>query len=80
MKDFFEELKKYFETTPQSKILEDWAKTAEFDNVGPTVDEFLHHTKKHFQVRSSEPLGSCFVGINEYNPKFSSDFFMSSNK
>jgi hypothetical protein len=41
MYNFLEELKKYFDETPKDKILEDWVKTEEFDNVGPTVEEFL---------------------------------------
>jgi hypothetical protein len=45
---FSEKLKQYFEETPREKILEDWAKSAEFDNVGPTVDDFLNNTKKMY--------------------------------
>jgi hypothetical protein len=41
MDNFLEELKKYFKETPKDKILEDWSKSEEFDNVGPTVEEFL---------------------------------------
>ena len=37
----FEELKKYFDTTPPDKILEDWAKSKEFDKIGPTIKEFI---------------------------------------
>ena len=44
--NFFEELKKYFEVTPREKVLEDWAKSAEFDNIGPTVKEFIENTNK----------------------------------
>jgi hypothetical protein len=44
-----EELKKYFEVTPRDKVLEDWAKSAEFDNVGPTVEEFLQQSKQQAQ-------------------------------
>lgn len=44
--DFLEELQKYFEVTPQEKVLEDWAKydTVE-NNVGLTVEEFLNSTR-----------------------------------
>jgi hypothetical protein len=77
MSNFFEELKKYFEITPQSKILKDWEKSAEFDSVGPTVEEFLHNTNLYYQIHSVEPLGVCLTGINEYDPKFTSGFFMS---
>lgn len=39
--NFVEDLKKYFEETPRKKVLEDWAKSEEFDEIGPTVEEFL---------------------------------------
>lgn len=39
--DFLQQLKDYFKNTPREKVLEDWAKSAEFDNVGPTVDDFI---------------------------------------
>lgn len=45
MNNFYEDLKKYFETTPREKVLEDWAKSKEFDKVGPTIDEFLKNNK-----------------------------------
>jgi len=41
-----EELKRYFETTPREKILADWAKTEEYDKVGPTVDQFMPYYKR----------------------------------
>jgi hypothetical protein len=44
--DFSEKLKQYFEETPMEKVLEDWAKSVEYDNVGPTVNEFLDNTNK----------------------------------
>jgi hypothetical protein len=75
MSNFFEELKKYFEVTPRDKVLEDWAKSAEFDNVGPTVEAFLHNINQYYQIHSEEPLGVCLIGINEYDPKFTSGFF-----
>jgi hypothetical protein len=77
MNNFFEDLKKYFEVTPREKVLEDWAKSAEFDKVGPTVEEFLHNTNHYYQLLSEEPQGFSLVGINEYDPKFTSGFFMS---
>jgi len=36
-----QELQYYFENTPQEQIDKDWEATKEFDNVGPTVEEFL---------------------------------------
>lgn len=76
MDNFFDDLKKYFEVTPREKVLEDWAKSAEFDKVGPTVESFLHNTNHYYQLFSEEPLLDCFVGISEYDPKFTSGFFI----
>jgi hypothetical protein len=39
--NFYEELKKYFDETPQEKIQEDWGKSKHLDNVGPTVNDFM---------------------------------------
>ena len=44
--NFCEALKNYFDTTPREKVLEDWAKSAEHDKIGVTVEEFLDNTKK----------------------------------
>jgi hypothetical protein len=42
--NFYEKLKEYFENTPREKVLEDWKKSANLDNVGPIVDEFLKNS------------------------------------
>ena len=39
--NFYEQLLEYFKNTPKGKILEDWNKSAELDNIGPTLEEFL---------------------------------------
>jgi hypothetical protein len=44
--NFYEDLKKHFENTPREKLLEEWEKSAESDKVGPTVEEFLNHSKQ----------------------------------
>jgi hypothetical protein len=41
-----EQLKTYLETTPRDQILADWAKTEEYDKVGPTVDQFMPYYKR----------------------------------
>jgi hypothetical protein len=48
-KNFYKELKEYFKMTPREKVLEDWAKTAECDKVGPTVEEFLDNTSRQLK-------------------------------
>ena len=44
MDKFIEDLKKYFDNTPREKVLEDWAKSESFDDIGPTMDEFITKT------------------------------------
>ena len=44
--NFYEELKNHFENTPREELLEEWEKSAESDKVGPTVEEFLEHSKQ----------------------------------
>jgi len=77
MNNFFEELQKYFEVTPQEKILEDWAKSAEFDKIGPTVEQFLKNTQMYYQIHSKDPQQGCLIENNQYSPKYSSGFFLS---
>jgi hypothetical protein len=49
-----DQLKKYFEETPKEKVLEDWAKSESFDEVGPTMDEFLLAHNLKWNNRYSE--------------------------
>ena len=49
MESFVEKLKKYFEETPREKVLEDWEKSKEWDNVGITVEEFLQNTNDNIE-------------------------------
>jgi hypothetical protein len=73
--NFFEELKKYFENTPREQVLEDWGKSLEFDNVGPTVEDFLNLTKKYYQTHLNYPAESEMIfKTNNANPKFTSGF------
>ena len=40
--NFYKDLKKYFDETPREKVLEDWEKSKDCDQVGPTVNEYLN--------------------------------------
>jgi hypothetical protein len=75
MNNFFEDLKKYFETTPREQVLNDWAKSVEFDKIGPTVEEFLKKTQEYYHIYSEEPLNVPTAGLNEYSSNYSSSFF-----
>ena len=39
--DMLSRMKNYFATTPKEQILAEWEETKEWDNVGPTIEEFL---------------------------------------
>jgi len=78
--NFYEKLKQYFETTPREKVLEDWAKSAEYDKVGPTVDDFLNNSNKQRanlqsleseldEVLSKETEESLTTRLNEKRSK-----------
>lgn len=56
MDNFVEDLKKYFEETPRSKVLEDWAKTESFDQIGPLMEDFLAQTQGYYRDCSEGPL------------------------
>lgn len=53
MKSFYEELKRYFETTDKDKIKSDWEKYKHLDKVGITVDEFLKQNEKLFKNKKN---------------------------
>lgn len=78
--NFYEKLKQYFETTPREKVLEDWAKSVEYDKDGPTVDDFLNNTNKQGlnlslleskldEVLSKETEESLTTWLNEKRSK-----------
>ena len=73
--DFFEDLQKYFENTPRTQVMEDWSKSEKLDEVGPTVEEFLNHTKRIHHVHLKDPASNNmnFKNINT-NPEFTSGF------
>jgi len=68
MKDILEELKKYFEDTPEEKIKEDWEKLGEeWGEVGPTVEEYFKHLdtinkcmKGRPSLYDNSPIGISF--------------------
>lgn len=75
MNNFFEELKKYFEETPHSKVLEDWAKSEVFDSVGPTVEDFISNSQKyHVHTVACDYWGDQNIN-SDMSPKYSSGLF-----
>jgi hypothetical protein len=74
MNNLTEKLKEYFEKTPHEKVLEDWAKSAEFDNKGVVLSEFIESLPYVYSAELYE--GSRKNITNSYSPKFSSGFFL----
>jgi hypothetical protein len=72
MKNFYEELKKYFENSSQDKIMNDWSKSKDCDNVGPSVEEFIINLK-HYHVSPETPLSNF---SNNIDLKYTSGFFI----
>jgi len=72
-----EELIKYFEMTSQDEILKDWDKSAYFDTLGPTVEEFLKSTPLNYVISTPPILPGYQMIKNNYSPEFSSGFFNS---
>ena len=51
-KELLHNLEEYFKNTPRERVLEDWEKTKECDELGPTVEKFLNITvKEHLKYR-----------------------------
>jgi len=62
--NFVEGLKEYFKTTSREKVLEDWAKTAEYDNVKMGINEPIENEIKF-----------KFVWMNVSTGEFSNSWF-----
>ena len=73
MSNFVDELKKYIQSTPLSKIKEVWDKSIESDEVGPTVEEFLSN---HQSIYCCKPRGRTTpINNKTYDLEFSSGLF-----
>lgn len=74
--DFLAALKQYFEKTPRSKVLEDWAKSESFDSIGPTIEDYIAQSQ-YFKAHSETPTSWENQVINNIeNPKITSGFFL----
>lgn len=71
MNNFLENLRCYFKDNSQERILEDWVKTEEFDQVGILMEDFLNIVKEYRPVviKTNENI------TNSYSLKFSSGFY-----
>jgi hypothetical protein len=75
MKNFLEELKNYFDNTPQTVLEADWAESVEDDKIGPTVEDFLSYTKLYLYFESC--LQRFTIKSNKkLNPEFTPGFLL----
>lgn len=74
MSTLLEDLRKYFEETPQQQIESDWAKSEKYDSVGPPVDEFIESSRKYYAVECHDANND--IQFNNLNPKFSTSGFL----
>lgn len=80
MQNLLEDLKAYFNSTPQSKIDSDWAKYASYDEVGPKVSELLTHFETHFPYKEDvEVEEQIKQSIKSKSPKVSGFFYIYSS-
>lgn len=66
--DFLQQLKQYFADTSPEQLEKDYEELREFNNIGPTVDEYLQCVGDIQEIRISEE------SILNLNPEFSLDF------
>ncbi len=72
MNTILEQLKKYFDNTPRDIIEEEWSQFSCYDDVGPTVEEFLSFTGKRL-FEWTDVLGN--KAKIEGTPNYYSEFF-----
>jgi len=75
MNNLLEELKKYYNSTPQDIINSDWAKSEEFDSIKPTIEEFLTHNRHYFENNELINNSQLYFKDN-IKPEFSSVLFL----
>ena len=78
MSTILESLNQYFQNNTEEQIRKDWAEFAEYDKVGPKVDDFMTQSKSLFYEQSNVDNYWEFSCSNQLitNPKFASDFFL----
>lgn len=75
--NFLEELKAYFDSTPEEKFKQDWEKTLEFDNVLPTMEEFIESSNYHWKLNLENSSGPKInINIENLSPEYSSGFLL----
>jgi len=61
MSDIVDALKKYFAETPREQIMEDWAKSEKYDNVGIPVNDFLAAQEEGMYLIKDGQISDCNI-------------------
>ena len=56
MNNLLEDLKKYFRDTPDEQIQKDWSESEKYDEIGPSVEEFIKETQSFFKLEQDKLL------------------------
>lgn len=70
MNNILESLEAYFANNTREQIEKDWAELSHYDNIGPTVNDFLSQC-----LDLIPPQNHYTFKTNKKSPKFTSDFF-----
>lgn len=79
MSTILEKIQNYFNNNSLDKIQKDWAELEEFNDIGPTVSEFLKQQETYLLEQHKFKCEIILPTGIEKNPKFTSDFFLFSN-
>lgn len=80
MNNFLEDLKAYLAKTDTAEVLAAWERTAKADEVGPSFEEFLNHTRAYCYTYIEQPHDCHLNTTDNLSPKFASGFFLIKNK
>lgn len=77
MNNYLDDLIKYLKETPRETILKEWAKSEDFDNIGPTFNDFIRNTEFFaFDNKLNSPPSIAIESINNLlSPKYPSGSF-----
>jgi len=75
MKTLVDSLKLYFQNNSRNQIIKDWNEYEIYDEVGVTVDDFLHQSNLLYEIENECSYWQ-FTSINKKieNPEFAPDF------
>lgn len=79
MSTILEEMKAYFEATPREQVLKEWAESSKFDDVGPTIEEFLNQEWFIVNPIPSELNTNAKLNTKQRNPELFSGFLISND-